>query len=67
MSKQQIIYPLNYLLRIGLILTISKVFTFLLTLPIVSSSFKCVTKYVLFLAKMKGERAFWNGKHKLIL
>ena len=32
MSKQQI-YPLNYLLTRMLILTISKVFTFLSTLP----------------------------------
>ena len=34
MSKQQIIYPLNYLFHIGSMLTISKVFTFLSILSV---------------------------------
>ena len=57
-------------------ITITKMFTFLSTLPVgnweypgsfqnklVSSSFKLVFKYILFLAKLKvEERPFWNGK-----
>ena len=62
------IYPLNYLLHVGLMLTISKMFKFLSTLlclhgdreypgsfqnKLVSSSFEWVPKYILFLAKLK--------------
>ena len=73
------IYDLNYLLHEGLMLNISKVFTILCLLCLcenreypgsfqnesVSSSFKRVPKYILFLNKLKGEgRPFqlWSGQ-----
>ena len=61
-------------------LTISKVFTILCLLCLcgnreypgsfqnksVSSSFKCVLKYILFVVKLKGERRpFWNGQAQI--
>ena len=58
------IYPLNYLLPIGVMLTISKFFTifFLISLPVgIDSSFKWVPKYILFLAKLKGGRLLFGG------
>ena len=71
-SKQQI-YPLNYLLQIGLILTISKVFTILCLLCLcwehpgslrnksICPPFSWVSRYILFLAKVKGRgRPFWR-------
>ena len=69
-----------YLFHIGLMLTISKVFTILCLLCLyryreypgsfqnksVSSSFKWLPKYILFLAKLKEEgRPFWSGQAKI--
>ena len=69
------IYPLSYLLHIGLMLTISKVLTILCLLCLcgnrecqgsfpnksVSCSLKLVPKYILLLPKLKGEgRSFWS-------
>ena len=71
------IYPLNYHLHIGLMLTISKVFTILYLLCLcgnrecpgsfqgkfISSTFKSVPKCILFLVKLKQKgRAFWSGQ-----
>ena len=79
MSKKQI-YSLNYLLHIGIMLTISEEFTILCLICLrgnreytdsfqdksVSFSFKWVPKYILFLAKLKGEgRLFWSGQAKM--
>ena len=76
MSKQHRFYSLNYLWHIGLMLTISKVFSILCLLCLswnreytgsfqnksLSSSFKWVSKYFLFLAKLKeGGKV---GKHR---
>ena len=75
MNKQHRV--ILYLLHIGLMLAISKVLTIFCLLCLcanreypgsfqnkqVSSSFKCVSKYILFLTKLKGEgRPFWSGQ-----
>ena len=60
------VYPLNYLLPKGVMLTISKFFTilFLISLPVgIDSSFKWVSKHILFLVKLKGgEVIFLEGE-----
>ena len=73
-SEQAKTYPLNYLLHVGVKLTFIKVFIILFYPACwnrehpgnfqnksVSSSFSSVSRYVLFLAKVKGRgRPFWR-------
>ena len=69
------LYPMNYLLHVGVMLTIIKVFIILFLLlriesilsqnKLVSSAFNWVSRYILFLTKLKGEiRPFLKGARR---